>query len=94
MSASQKRTQNDTRHRRFGEIKAVPSVVTSTLGKERRDGYVFVSWIGDHSPRHVHVYKDGRLVLKWDLDHGKVMKGRETRRLMKLIADLEKEQLL
>ena len=69
-------------------------MVTSALGKERRGGYVFVSWIGDHSPRHGHVYRNGRLVLKWDLDHRTVMKGRETRRLRKLIADLEKEQLL
>jgi len=64
------------------------------LGKERRGGYVFVSWIGDHSPRHVHVYRNGRLVLKWDLDRRKVMKGRVTRRLVKLIDDLEREQLL
>jgi len=69
-------------------------VVTSALGKERRGGHVFVSWIGDHSPRHVHVYRNGRLVLKWDLDHRKVMKGRVTRRLVKLIDDLEREQLL
>ena len=53
-----------------------------------------MSWIGDHSPRHVHVYWNGRLVLKWDLDHGKVMKGRGTKRLMRLIADLEREQRL
>jgi hypothetical protein len=30
--------------------------------KVRRGGYVFVSWVGDHSPRHVHVYRDGKLV--------------------------------
>lgn len=69
-------------------------MVTFTLGKEWRGGYVFVSWIGDHSPRHVHVYRNGRLVLKWDLDHRKVMKGRETKRLIRLIADLEREQRL
>ena len=81
-------------HDRSDDFRSVPWVVTSVLGKERRGGYVFVSWIGDHSPRHVHVYWNGRLVLKWDLDHGKVMKGRGTKRLMRLIADLEREQRL
>jgi hypothetical protein len=26
------------------------------VGKIRRGGYVFLSWKGDHPPRHVHVY--------------------------------------
>jgi hypothetical protein len=34
------------------------------MGKIRQGGYVFVTWIGDHSPYHVHVYRDRRLVLK------------------------------
>lgn len=37
------------------------------MGKIRRGGYVFVTWKGDHAPRHVHVYRDGKLVVKWDL---------------------------
>ena len=35
------------------------------MGKIRRGGFVFVTWKGDHSPYHVHVYRDGTLVLKW-----------------------------
>jgi len=38
------------------------------VSKIRRGGYVFVTWVGDHPPRHVHVYRDGELVAKWDLD--------------------------
>jgi hypothetical protein len=38
------------------------------MGKVRRGNYVFLSWKGDHG-RHVHVYRDGRFVLKWDLDN-------------------------
>jgi hypothetical protein len=64
------------------------------MGKIRRGGYVFVTWRGDHSPRHVHVYRDGRLLVKWDLDHGKAMKGRATRRIRELIEELEAEGLL
>src|SRR6185437_2549280 len=29
------------------------------MGKVRRGRYVFVTWKGDHSPRHVHVYREG-----------------------------------
>ena len=64
------------------------------MGKLRRDGFVLVWWKGDHPPRHVHVYRDGRLVVKWDLDNHKAMKGRPTRRVLDLIAGLVAEGLL
>lgn len=64
------------------------------MSKIRRGGYVFISWKGDHDPNHVHIFKDGNLVLKWNLEEGVVMKGRVTRRLKKLIADLVKEEKL
>jgi hypothetical protein len=55
---------------------------------------VFVWWKGDHSPGHVHVYGDGRLIVKWDLDNHKAMKGRPTPRILDLIAGLVAEGLL
>jgi hypothetical protein len=64
------------------------------MGKIRRGGYVFVTWIGDHSPYHVHVYRDGRLVLKWDLENDVPMKGEATRRILTLIDELRNEGLL
>jgi hypothetical protein len=64
------------------------------VGRHRRGGYVFITWKGDHSPRHVHVYCDGRLVVKWDLDNKKPMKGAATARVLVLIAELEAEGLL
>ncbi|MGH7507009.1 MAG: DUF4160 domain-containing protein [Longimicrobiales bacterium] len=63
-------------------------------GQVRRGGYIFVAWTGDHGPRHVHVYRDGQLVLKWDLENGKSMCGRATRRILKLIDQLREEGLL
>lgn len=63
----------------------------SGVGKVRRGNYVFVSWIGDHAPRHVHVYRDGVLVVKWDLESWRPMKGKANRRLLKLIEELESE---
>jgi len=64
------------------------------MGKFRRGGYIFVTWKGDHAPRHVHVYRDGKLVVKWDLDHKNAMSGKATRRVRELIAELESEGLL
>jgi hypothetical protein len=64
------------------------------MGKIRRGNYVFVTWKGDHSPRHVHVYRDGRFVLKWDLDNRKPMQGKPTRRIITLIERLVSEGLL
>lgn len=64
------------------------------MGKVRRGGYVFVTWKGDHPPRHVHVYRDGTLLVKWDLDNKKPMKGKATRRVRELIKTLQSEGLL
>jgi hypothetical protein len=60
----------------------------------RRANYIVLTWKGDHSPRHVHVYRDGRLVLKWDLDHRRVLQGNLSRRILALIERLEEEGLL
>jgi hypothetical protein len=64
------------------------------MGKIRRGGYVFITWKGDHGPRHVHVYRNGALVLKWDLESELAMKGRPTRRLRALIRQLQREGVL
>ena len=53
-----------------------------------------MNWVGDHSPRHVHVYRDAKLIVKWDLDNQKPMKGAATSRILALIAELEAEGLL
>lgn len=55
---------------------------------------MFISWKGDHPPRHVHVYRDGKLVVKWDLDNRSPMKGAAPRRVLQLIAELEAEGVL
>jgi hypothetical protein len=60
----------------------------------RRGGYVFVTWAGDHPPRHVHVLRDGRLILKWNLEDSVAMQGTATRKLAALISQLEREERL
>ena len=61
------------------------------MGKIRRGGFVFLTWTGDHAPRHVHVYRDGKSVLKWDLENETAMKGKASRRLLRIIAELKEE---
>jgi len=64
------------------------------MGRARRGGFVFVWWKGDHAPRHVHVYREGQLVVKWDLDNWQPMKGEASRQLLELITGLVSEGLL
>jgi hypothetical protein len=64
------------------------------MGKIRRGNCLFLACLGDHPPRHVHVYQDKKLVVKWDLDHGLAMKGRATGKILRLIAELQREGLL
>ena len=39
------------------------------MPKIRRGGFIFIARKSDHPPRHVHVYGNGRLVVKWDLEN-------------------------
>ena len=64
------------------------------MTKIRRGNYVFLSWKGDHSPRHVHVYRNRRFVVKWDLENARAMQGKVGKRLFKLIDELEAQGLL
>ncbi len=64
------------------------------MARVRRGGYIFLTWVGDHSPRHVHVYRDSKLIVKWDLENKMPMLGEANRRVLNLIAELESEGLL
>lgn len=64
------------------------------MAKIRRGNYIFLSWKGDHSPRHVHVYRNGKLVVKWDLENAQAMHGQAGKRVLTLIHELEAQGLL
>jgi len=64
------------------------------MGKIRRGNYVFLTWVGDHSPRHVHVCRNARLVVKWDLENWQAMEGKASRRLLQVIEKLVSEDEL
>lgn len=60
----------------------------------RRGGYVFVTWKGDHPPAHVHVYRDGELVVKWDLDNDLPMRGHANATVRRILDELREEGAL
>lgn len=61
------------------------------MGKVKRGGYIFITRKGDHDPRHVHVFKNGEQVGKWDLEHNQVMEGNINRQVQRMIDELQKE---
>jgi hypothetical protein len=61
------------------------------MSKIRRAGYLFLTWKGDHEPRHVHVYYRRSLLVKWDLELGRPISGRASRRVRRVIAQLVAE---
>ena len=61
------------------------------MGKIRRGGYVFISYKGDHDPKHVHVFRDGKEIAKWNLQDRVLMSGAVSARILKLIEELVRE---
>ena len=61
------------------------------MGREKRGGYIIEWWMGDHSPRHVHVYKNGREVAKVIIPGMRVLRGQMNRKLKQIIKELIKE---
>lgn len=67
-------------------------MVLIIMGKIRRGNYVFVSWVGDHG-NHVHVFREGKLVVKWNLDQDCEEPGSKlaSRKIKDLIGELKAE---
>ncbi|MBI2604590.1 MAG: DUF4160 domain-containing protein [Deltaproteobacteria bacterium] len=61
------------------------------MGRWKRFGVIVALIIGDHAPRHVHVYEDGKRVLKFDIENWKVMEGKVTPRSKRALESLRDE---
>ena len=61
------------------------------MGKIKKGGYIFLSWIGDHSPKHVHVYKSGKLIVKWDIENWMPMRGNASKIILRYLKKLLEE---
>jgi hypothetical protein len=63
------------------------------MGRVRRGGYIIKWFIGDHTPRHVHVEREsGQLVGRLDLERMTGMEGwQPDHKLLQIIQELRRE---
>ena len=61
------------------------------MGRVKRGGYIIEWWLGDHQPKHVHVYKDGQEIAKIMIPKMRLLSGRMNKKLKKIIQELLKE---
>ena len=63
------------------------------MGRVRRGGYYLIWWIGDHTPRHVHVHDSNDEFLgRVAIDTGEPLDDwKPTRKVLLIIAQLVKE---
>ena len=61
------------------------------MGREKRGGYIVEWWMGDHKPKHVHIYKDGDMVAKVAVPGMSILSGRVNSRIRKLLLELIRE---
>lgn len=62
------------------------------MGRIRRGGYLIEWWLGDHLPKHVHVYKDGQEIAKVQIPNMLVLSGQLSKRLQKILKELIQER--
>jgi hypothetical protein len=59
------------------------------MGRVRRGGYIFIWWVGDHPPGHVHVYDDdANFITRMNL---RTMQPMDVPKIGKRIVDLIRE---
>jgi hypothetical protein len=64
------------------------------MGRWKRHGVIVVYYATDHDPKHVHVFEDGKRLLKFDIANWSVMEGTLTPRAKKALAALRQEGVL
>lgn len=67
---------------------------TVKMGRWKRFGVIVVQHAYDHDPRHVHVFEDGKRLLKFNLDEWTVMEGELTPRAKRALEALRREGVL
>ena len=64
------------------------------MGRLKRGGYLIEWWMGDHWPKHVHVYKDGKEVAKVQVPEMRLLTGQWNKKLKKILGELLKKGAL
>ena len=61
------------------------------MSRWKRFGVIVVRYSTDHDPPHVHVFEDGRRILKFDIESWTIMEGKMTAKARKAIEALREE---
>ena len=61
------------------------------MGRWKRFGVIVVLYSTDHEPKHVHIFEDGKRLLKFDIRNWKVMEGKLSPRAKKALEALRRE---
>ena len=61
------------------------------MGRVKRGGYLIEWWMGDHTPKHVHIYKEGELVVKVQVPEMIILSGKVSKKLKKILGKLLQE---
>lgn len=64
------------------------------MGRWKRFGVIVVLYATDHDPKHVHIFEDGKRVVKFDIENWTIMEGKLTARAKRALAMLRREGLL
>lgn len=61
------------------------------MSRWKRHGVIIVQYTMDHDPPHVHVFEDGKRVLKFNIKDWTVMEGKLTPKSKKALESLREE---
>ena len=64
------------------------------MGRIKRGGYLIEWWMGDHQPKHVHIYRDSKEVAKVRLPEMIVLTGQLNKKLIKILEELIRKKVL
>ena len=61
------------------------------MSRWKRCGVIVALYATDHDPRHVHIFEDGKRLLKFDIENWVVMEGILTAKAQKALDTLRKD---
>ena len=64
------------------------------MSRWRRHGVIVVLYATDHDPKHVHVFEDGKRLLKFNIENWTVMEGKLTAKARKALEALRQEGMI
>jgi hypothetical protein len=64
---------------------------TDNMGRWKRFGIVIVQYATDHDPPHVHIFKNGKRLLRFNIEAWETMEGKMTSSARKALEALRRE---